>query len=91
MTRTLGRFRWIVFGVWAVVALVALMMAFTSGVALLGLPAERITFGPATLTGLPWTVPLLFNDLDSVTTLAVILVAHLLNVSIGLMLARSGD
>jgi uncharacterized membrane protein YccF (DUF307 family) len=91
MARTLGTFRWIIYGAWLVLALLALMMAFTQGVSLLGLPVERITFTPATITGLPWTLPLFFTKLDSVTTLAVIFVAHLLNVSIGLMLARSGD
>lgn len=91
MAHTLRPFRWIIYGAWLVLALLALMMAFTSGVALLGLPPERITFGPAMVTGLPWTLPLLALKLDSVTTLAVIFVAHLLNVSIGLMLARSND
>jgi hypothetical protein len=43
------------------------------------------------ITGLPWTLPLLFLDLDSVTNLAIIFVAHLLNTPIGLMLARSDD
>jgi hypothetical protein len=91
MTRTISSLRWVLYGGYLLVAVVALMMALTPGLALLGLPPERVTFLPATLTGLPWTLPLFLMRFDSVTALAIIFVGHLLNVSIGLMLARSGD
>jgi len=91
MTRTLSRGRWVLYGAYILAAGAALMMAFTPGLELLGLPPERITFIPATFTGLPWTLPLLVTKFDSVTTLAIALVGNLLNVAIGLMLVRAGD
>lgn len=91
MTRTISSLRWVLYGGYLLVTLAALMMAFTPGLALLGLPPERVTFLPATFTGLPWTLPVFLTTFDSVTTLAIVLVGNLLNVAIGLMLARSGD
>jgi hypothetical protein len=91
MIQTLSRLRWVLYGGYLVVALGALMMAFTPGLELLGLPPERVTFTPATFVGLPWTLPLLLAKFDSVTTLAIALVGVLLNVAIGLMLVKSGD
>jgi hypothetical protein len=91
MTRTLSRVRWVLYGAYLLAMAVALMMAFTPGLALLGLPPERVTFIPAMITGAPWALPLFLIRLDSVTTLAVVLVGNLLNVAIGLMLARAGD
>ena len=88
MTRNLETVRWIAYGLWALLAVAALLMAFTPGLELLGVPAERVTFAPATLTGLPWTLPLYITRLDSVTTLAIVMVANLLNAGIGFMLAR---
>jgi hypothetical protein len=90
-TRSLKSLRWMVFGAWLVAALVALIFALAPALSALGLPPERVTFIPAMVTGMPWTLPLLFLDLDSVTNLAIIFVAHLLNAPIGLMLARSDD
>ena len=91
MTRTISSLRWVLYGAYLVLAAAALMMAFTPGLELLGLPPERVTFTPATYVGLPWTLPLLLAKFDSVTTLAIALVGALLNVAIGLMLTRSGD
>ena len=91
MTRTISSLRWVLYGAYILAAVVTLMMAFTPGLELLGLPPERVTFMPATFAGLPWTLPLLLTKFDSVTTLAIALVGVLLNVAIGLMLARSGD
>jgi hypothetical protein len=91
MTRTIIKVRWILYGAWVLAAVVALMMALTPGLELLGLPPERVTFLPGMITGLPWTLPLFLFNFDSVTSLAIIFVAHLLSVSIGLMLVRSVD
>lgn len=91
MIRTISRLRWVLYGGYLLAATVALMMAFTPGLALLGLPPERVTFVPAMITGAPWSLPLFLIRLDSVTTLAITMVANLLNVAIGLMLAKSGD
>ena len=46
---------------------------------------------PASLTGLPWSGPLFWMELDSVTRLAIALVANVLNLALGLMLARGSD
>ncbi|KQW83154.1 hypothetical protein [Brevundimonas sp. Root1279] len=90
-TRALKTLRWTLYGAWVVASALAMMMALTPGLDLLGLPPERISFIPATFTGMPWTLPLFFSDYDSVTTLAIVLVGQVLNVSIGLMLARGDD
>lgn len=91
MIHTLKTLRWLLYGGYVLAAVLALMMALTPGLALLGLPPERVTFLPATVTGLPFSLPLWVTTFDSVTSLALILVANLLNVAIGLMLAKSGD
>lgn len=91
MIRTISNLRWALYGGYLLAALVALMMAFTPGLELLGLPPERVTFLPATVTGLPWTLPLLVMKFDSVTTLAIVMVGNLLNVAIGLMLVKARD
>ena len=90
-TRSLKSLRWTVFGVWLVAALIALTFALAPALSAVGLPPEQVTFTPAMVTGMPWTLPLLFLNLDSVTNLAIIFVAHLLNTPLGLMLAQSDD
>lgn len=91
MNRTLRAVRWPLYGAYLMAAAVALMLAVPTGLALLGLPAERVTFLPLIVTGLPWTGPLFLLRLDSVTTLAIAMVGTVLNVAVGLMLARSVD
>lgn len=91
MTRAISNLRWVLYGGYLLAVAVAMMMAFTPGLALLGLPPERVTFIPASFTGLPWTLPVFVTKFDSVTTLAIVMVGNLLNVAIGLMLAKSGD
>lgn len=91
MIQTLSRLRWPLYGGYLLLTVLALMMAFTPGLELLGLPPERVTFTPATVTGLPWSLPVVVARFDSVTTLAIVMVANLLNVAIGLMLAKAGE
>lgn len=91
MTRVISSLRWALYGGYLLAVAVAMMMAFTPGLELLGLPPERVTFIPASFTGLPWTLPVFVTKFDSVTTLAIVMVGNLLNVAIGLMLAKSGD
>lgn len=91
MIRTITRLRWPLYFGYLLAVAVALMMAFTPGLELLGLPPERVTFLPATITGLPLAAPALLFGFDSVTRLAVILVANLLNVAVGLMLVKAAD
>lgn len=90
-TRAIRTFRWTLYGAWIVASAYAMMMALTPGLDLLGLPPERISFVPASYTGLPWTLPLFLTHFDSTTTLAIALVGQVLNVSIGWMLARGDD
>lgn len=90
-TRTLRTLRWTLFGVWLVAALVAMVFALAPALSVVGLPPDWVNFGPAMITGAPWTLPLPFLQLDSVTNLAIIFVAHLLNIPLGLMLARGDD
>jgi hypothetical protein len=91
MSRTVRTVRWALFGVWLLAAAVAVMLAMPVGLGVLGLPPERVTFLPALVTGLPWSAPLFLVKLDSVTTLAIALVANVLNLALGLMLARGDD
>jgi hypothetical protein len=91
MSHTLRATRWTLYGAWVLASVVAVLLAVPSGLELLGMPPERVTFLPLTLTGLPWSAPLFLVDLDSVTTLAIALVANVLNVALGLMLARGDD
>ena len=91
MTRSLRIARWTLYGAYVLASAVAVLLAAPSGLELLGMAPERVTFLPLTLTGLPWSGPLFLLDLDSVTTLAIALVANVLNVALGLMLARGDD
>jgi hypothetical protein len=91
MTRALRAARWTLYGVYVLAAALAVLLAMPSGLELLGMPPERVNFLPLTVTGLPWSAPLFVLHLDSVTTLAVALVANVLNVALGLMLARGDD
>ncbi len=91
MSRTFRILRWSLFGAWAVAAAVAVLLTMPAGLGALGFPPERVTFLPAMITGLPWSGPLFLTDLDAVTTLAVALVANLLNLGLGLLLARGED
>jgi len=91
MPHTIRLARWGLYLAWLLAATLALMMTVTPGLALLGLAPESISFTAAKITGLPWTLPLFLLRLDSVTTLAVIMVAHLLNIALGLMLVRAAE
>ena len=91
MSRTFRILRWSLFGAWAVAAVAAVLLTMPAGLGALGFPPERVTFLPALITGLPWSGPLFLMDLDAVTTLAIALVANLLNFALGLMLARGED
>lgn len=91
MSRAVRTVRWALFGAWILAAALSVMLAMPVGLGLLGLPPERVTFLPAIVTGLPWSAPLFLLKLDSVTTLAVALVANVLNLALGLMLARGDD
>lgn len=82
--------RWALWAGWLLAALTAMVLALSPARALLGL-SPGVVFGPATITGLPWTLPVYLTPLDSVTTLALLMVANLLNVAVGFILARGED
>lgn len=80
---------WGLFALYTVVGGVALMMATPGGLRVLGLADERVSFLPATILGLPWSLPLFVMDDGPVTALAVLGICYGLNVGVGLMLLRS--
>ena len=91
MDRTVRLARWPLYGAFVIASAVGVLMAVPAGLETLGLQANDVTFGPLTLTGLPWSAPLIWLELDSVTRLAVAMVATVLNLALGLMLARGSD
>ncbi|MDP3803340.1 hypothetical protein [Brevundimonas sp.] len=91
MERTLRAVRWPLYGAFVLASVVSTMLAVPIGLATLGLEPNQVTFLPLTVTGLPWSGPLFWIELDSVTRLAVALVSNVLNLAVGLMLARGSD
>lgn len=51
----------------------------------------NVSFLPATILGLPWSLPLFILDDGAVAKLAALGICYGLNVGVGLMLARGGD
>jgi hypothetical protein len=91
MDRTFRAARWPLYIGFVIASAVSVLLALPAGLETLGLQADDVTFGPLTLTGLPWSAPLYWMELDSVTRLAVAMVATVLNLALGLMLARGSD
>lgn len=89
MARTIQWVQWALFGLYVVAGAVALMMATPTGLQTLGLTHGMVTFLPARILGLPWSLPLLVMDDGPVTALAVLGICYALNVGVGLMLLRS--
>jgi hypothetical protein len=48
-----------------------------------------LTFLPAKILGLPWSLPLWFMDDGPITALAVLGICYGMNLGVGMMLARS--
>lgn len=91
MNSTIRMTRWTLYGAFVVASVVSTLLALPVGLELLGMEPNDVTFLPLTITGLPWSGPLFFMELDSVTRLAIALVANILNLALGLMLARGSD
>jgi hypothetical protein len=89
MARTIQWVQWALFGLYVVGGAIALMMATPTGLQALGLTHGQVSFLPATLLGLPWSLPLFVMDDGPVTALAVLGICYGLNVGVGLMLLRS--
>ncbi|HWQ85864.1 hypothetical protein [Brevundimonas sp.] len=91
MERTIRAARWPLYGAFVLASVVSTMLAVPIGLATLGMEPNQVTFLPLTVTGLPWSGPLFWMELDSVTRLAIALVSNVLNLAVGLMLARGSD
>ena len=88
MTRTIQGLQWVLFGLYAVVGAIALMMATPTGLRFLGQADGMVSFLPAKVMGLPWSLPLYFMNDGPVTALAVLGICYGLNIGVGLMLVR---
>ena len=89
MNRTIA---WIAYAAYALIGAAALMLATSAGVAALGLSMESLSFLPARIAGLPWSIVTFFVDDGPVTALALLGISYALNLSVGLMLAiQSGE
>lgn len=91
MDRAVRTTRWVLYGAFVLASVVSTMLALPIGLATLGMEANEVTFLPLSITGLPWSAPLFWMELDSVTRLAIALVSNVLNLALGLMLARGSD
>lgn len=89
MTRTLQGLQWLFYALYAVAGAVALLIATPAGLKLLGQPDSLLTFLPAKVLGLPWSLPLWFMDDGPITALAVLGICYGMNLGVGMMLARS--
>jgi len=90
MARTFLGLRWLLLALYAVAGAVALLIATPAGLRLLGQPDSLLTFLPAKILGLPWSLPLWVMDDGPVTALAVLGICYAMNIGVGLMLARGG-
>lgn len=89
MARMLQGLQWLLFALYAVVGAVALLIATPAGLKLLGQPDSLLTFLPAKILGLPWSLPLWFMDDGPITALAVLGICYGMNLGVGMMLARN--
>ncbi len=89
MARTLQGLQWLLLAAYAAAGAVALMVATPAGLRVLGQSGGMVTFLPARVMGLPWSLPLWLFDDGPVTSLAVLGICYALNLGVGLMLARS--
>lgn len=90
MTRTLKGLRWVLFAAYVLAGALALMAATPAGLAVIG-GDGGVSFLPALILGLPWSLPLFILDDGAVARLAALGICYGLNVGVGLMLARGGD
>ncbi len=89
MTRIFHIARWVLFGTYAIGGAVALMMASPRGLKALGMSVDALTFLPAKIMTLPWSLVPWLLHLDPVTTLALCAVGFMFNLGIGRMLAQA--
>ena len=82
---------WVLVGLYAVLGAIALMVATPAGLQALGLSLDQLSFLPARVLALPWSLIFLVFDDGPVTTLAILAIAYALNLAVGLMLAVQGS
>lgn len=81
--------KWFLYGLYAVAGAVALLLAAPAGLDLLGLSVDQLTFLPARVLALPWSLILLVFDDGAATALAILGVGYILNLGIGMVLVRA--
>lgn len=91
MSRTNQIIRWSLFGLYILAGAVALAIATPAGLEFLGQPSESLTFVPAKVLGLPWSLPLFLFDDGPVTSLALVGICYALNIGAGLILVQGED
>ena len=90
MARALQGLQWLLLALYAAAGAVALLIATPAGLHLLGqTDTSLLSFLPAKILGLPWSLPLWFMDDGPITAFAVLGICYAMNVGVGLMLARS--
>lgn len=89
MARSIQWIKWLLYGLYAVAGALALMLAAPAGLELLGLPIDQLTFLPATILAMPWSLILLVWDDGPVTALAILGVGYILNLGVGMVLVRA--
>lgn len=90
MTRIFHGVRWALFIAYGLAGALALMVATPRGLGFLGLPIESLTFLPAKITSLPWSLVPWLLHMDPVTMLALLAVGYMFNMGVGYMLAQGG-
>ena len=90
MAHSVRWIKWLLYGLYALAGAVALMLATPAGLDLLGQSIDQLTFLPARILALPWSLALLVYDDGAVTALAILAVGYILNLGIGMVLVRAG-
>lgn len=90
MNRAIHGVRWALFLAYALAGAVALMMATPRGLKVLGQSVDALTFLPAKIVSLPWSLVPWLLHMDPVTMLALLAVGYMFNLGVGYMLAQGG-
>lgn len=89
MDRSVRWIKWVLYGLYAVAGAGALMLATPAGLDLLGQSVDQLTFLPARVLAMPWSLVLLVYDDGAATALAILGVGYILNLGIGMVLVRA--
>lgn len=89
MARSVQWIKWVLYGLYAVAGAVSLMLATPAGLDLLGQSVDQLTFLPARVLAMPWSLILLVFDDGAATALAILGVGYILNLGVGMVLVRA--